>query len=71
MRAARPFRHEPPALAHSFAGRTLILSRGGWGTQLDFGIAALHLSLGMGAQPHTLRWGEGGEIISLVAEDQA
>ena len=27
-------------------------------------------SLGMGAAPHTLRWGEGREIISLVAEEQ-
>ena len=73
--AAECWRRAPSALNRqpwriSFAGRTLILSRSGLGSPLDFGIAALHLSLGMGAAPHTLRWGEGREIISLVAEEQ-
>jgi len=74
--AAECVRRAPSALNRqpwllSYAGRTLMLSRGGMGTSLDFGIAALHLSLGMGDHPHTLRWGEGKEIVSLVAEDQA
>lgn len=74
--AAECVRRAPSAMNRqpwriSFAGRTLILSRSSLGSPLDYGIAALHLSLGVGNMAHTLRWGEGREIISLVAEDQA
>lgn len=53
----------------AFAGRTLMLSAVR-GTPLDLGIAMLHMSLGVGEKPHVIRWGEGKEIASLVAEDR-
>lgn len=73
--AAECVRRAPSAMNRQpwrlgYAGRTLMLSRGGMGTALDFGIAMLHLSLGMGKMEHTLRWEEGKNIVSLVAEDQ-
>ena len=34
------------------------------------GIAMLHMSLGVGDKPHVIRWGEGKEVASLVAEDR-
>ena len=54
----------------SFAGRTLILSANRSGASLDMGIAMLHMSLGVGDKPHVIRWGEGKEVASLVAEDR-
>lgn len=74
--AAECVRRAPSAMNRqpwrlSYAGRTLMLSKGGLGADLDFGIAALHLTLGVGDRPHILRWGEGRDIISLVAEDEA
>jgi len=54
----------------SFAGRTLMLSCTRGSAPLDMGIAALHMTLGVGDKPHVLRWGEGKEIISLIAEDR-
>lgn len=54
----------------SFAGRTLILSSARSGAYLDMGIAMLHMSLGVGDKPHVIRWGEGKEVASLVAEDR-
>ena len=56
----------------AFAGRTLVLgsARGGAGAELDLGIALLHMSLGVGDKPHVIRWGEGKEIASLIAEDR-
>lgn len=54
----------------SFAGRTLLLSRTAFGGPLDLGIALLHMSLGVGDKEHVIRWGEGREIASLIAEDR-
>ena len=54
----------------SFAGRTLMLSSVRQNAYLDMGIAVLHMTLGAREKPHVLRWGEGKEIISLIAEDR-
>ncbi len=54
----------------SFAGRTLMLSSARPGAHLDMGIAIMHMILGAKDKPHALRWGEGKEIISLIAEDR-
>lgn len=54
----------------SFAGRTLVLRRTVFGGDLDLGIALLHMSLGVGEKDHIIRWGEGREIASLIAEDR-
>ena len=54
----------------SFAGRTLMLSSARPNANLDMGIAVLHMMLGAREKPHILRWGEGKEIISLIAEDR-
>ena len=54
----------------SFAGRTLVLRRTAFGGDLDLGIALLHMSLGVGEKDHIIRWGEGREIASLIAEDR-
>lgn len=54
----------------SFAGRTLVLSRTHFGGPLDLGIALLHMSLGVGEKEHIIRWGEGREVASLIAEDR-
>ena len=54
----------------NYAGRTLALSSVRAGAGLDMGIALLHLSLGVGDKPHRVRWGEGREIASLIAEDR-
>ena len=54
----------------SFAGRTLMLSSARSGASLDMGIAMLHMSLGVGDKSHIIRWGEGKEIASLIAEDR-
>lgn len=54
----------------SFAGRTLALSRTTFGGPLDLGIALLHMSLGVGEKPHVIRWGQGKEVASLIAEDR-
>ncbi len=54
----------------AFAGRTLTLFSTRAGAGLDLGIAALHMTLGVGDKPHVMRWGEGREIISLIAEDR-
>ena len=40
------------------------------GADLDMGIALLHMSLGVGEKEHIIRWGEGKEIASLIAEDR-
>ena len=40
------------------------------GAHLDMGIAIMHMILGAKDKPHALRWGEGKEIISLIAEDR-
>lgn len=54
----------------AFAGRTLMLMKGGMsGSALDFGIALLHASLGAGESPHEIHWGEGKEIASLLMEE--
>ncbi|MBR1586341.1 MAG: nitroreductase family protein [Clostridia bacterium] len=56
----------------AYAGRTLMLMKGGvGGSALDLGIALLHMSLGVGDKPHEIQWGEGKEIASLIAEDEA
>ena len=54
----------------SFAGRTLMLSSARQNASLDMGIAVLHMTLGAREKPHVLRWGEGKEIVSLIAEDR-
>ena len=54
----------------SFAGRTLQLRRTAFGGDLDLGIALLHMSLGVGEKEHIIRWGEGREIATLIAEDR-
>ena len=54
----------------SFAGCTLMLSSVRANASLDMGIAALHMTLGARDKPHTLCWGEGKEILSLIAEDR-
>lgn len=54
----------------SYAGRMLMLSQAGLSMQLDMGIALLHLSLGAGDKPHIIRWEEGKDVASLVAEDR-
>ena len=73
--AAECVRQAPSALnlqpwRLSFAGRTLVLTRAAMGGSLDMGIAMLHMSLGVGEKPHLMRWGEGKEIASLIAEDR-
>lgn len=74
--AAECVRRAPSAMNRqpwrlSYAGRTLLLSRSTLGTPLDYGIAALHMTLGVGDTPHTLRWEEGKRIMALVAEERA
>lgn len=54
----------------SFAGRTLTLSATRGNAPLDMGIAALHMALGVGDKPCVLRWGEGRDVMSLIAEDR-
>ena len=55
----------------SYAGRTLLLMKGGLGgSELDLGIALLHMSLGVGEKEHEIQWGEGKEIAALLAEDR-
>lgn len=54
----------------AYAGRTLVLNKAGMGMDLDMGIALLHMSLGVGEKEHIIRWGEGKEIASLIAEDR-
>ena len=52
-------------------GRTLLLMKGGLGgSELDLGIALLHMSLGVGEKEHEIHWGEGKEIAALLAEDR-
>ena len=75
--AAECVRQAPSALnlqpwRLSYAGRTLVLMktpRGG--SELDMGIALLHMSLGVGEREHTIQWGEGREIAALLMEDEA
>ena len=74
-RAAECVRFAPSAMnlqpwRLSFAGRTLALSRARFGGDLDMGVALLHMSLGVGEKEHVIRWGEGKEIATLVAEDR-
>lgn len=75
--AAECVRQAPSALnlqpwRLSYAGRTLLLMKGGRsGTDLDMGIALLHMSLGAGEKEHEIQWGEGKEIAALLAEDEA
>lgn len=59
-----------------YAGRTLMLFKSSGLSSaatlpLDLGIALLHMSLGAGDTPHTLYWGEGKEIASMVVEEEA
>ena len=54
----------------SYAGRTLMLEKKGLGTRLDMGIALLHMSLGVGEKEHIIRWEEGKNVASLLAEDR-
>lgn len=54
----------------NFAGRTLLLSKKGLGTQLDLGIALLHMSLGVGEKEHIIRWEDDKHVASLLAEDR-
>jgi len=54
----------------SFAENTLTLSSARAGANLDMGIAMLHMTLGARDQRHMMRWGEGKEIASLIAEDK-
>ena len=54
----------------AFAGRTMMLQRKRFGSDLDLGIALLHMSLGVGEKDHVIRLGEGKEVASLVAEDR-
>lgn len=76
-RAAECVRQAPSAVNRqpwrmSYAGRTLMLSRAAvGGTELDMGIALLHMSLGAEDHPHVIQWGEGREVASLVLEEEA
>lgn len=55
----------------SYAGRTLQLLRGrAFASDLDMGIAVLHMSLGAQEKEHIIRWGEGKEMATLLAEDR-
>ncbi len=54
----------------AYAGRTLMIQKKGPGTQLDMGIALLHMSLGVGDKEHIIRWEEGQYMASLLAEDR-
>ena len=54
----------------SFAGRTLMLSSVRGNAALDMGIAILHMMLGVGDKPCVLRWEEGKNVLSLIAEDR-
>lgn len=72
--AAECVRQAPSALNRqpwrlSFSGRTLLLTQAG-GTDLDMGIALLHLSLGLEQRPHEIRWETGRNIASLLSEDR-
>lgn len=74
--AAECVRYAPSALNRQpwrlgYAGRTLVLEKGGMGSGVDLGIALLHMSLGVGDKPHVIRWGEGKEIASILAEDRS
>ena len=75
-RAAECVRQAPSAMNRqpwklSYAGRTLMLSRAGaGGTEVDMGIALLHMSLGAEDHAHVIRWGEGREIASMVLEEE-
>ncbi len=56
----------------SYAGRTLMLMKAPRiGSDLDMGIALLHMSLGVGDREHTIQWGDGKEIAALIMEDDA
>lgn len=73
--AAECVRNAPSALNWQpwhmdFAGRTLMLQKKGPGTPLDLGIALLHMSLGLGEKEHIIRWEDGKNIASLLAEDR-
>lgn len=73
--AAECVRNAPSAINFqpwhmSFAGRTLMLRKKGLGTKLDLGIALLHMSLGVGEKEHIIRWEDGKQIASLLAEDR-
>lgn len=73
--AAECVRNAPSAInlqpwRMNFAGRTLMLSKKGLGTKLDMGIALLHMSLGVGEKDHIIRWEDGKNVASLVAEDR-
>lgn len=55
----------------SYAGRTLQLMKNGLlNRELDMGIAMLHMSLGAQDKEHIIRWGEGKEVATLLAEDR-
>lgn len=54
----------------AFAGRTMMLNQGWFGSELDMGIALLHMSLGVGEKEHMIRLGEGSEVATLIAEDR-
>lgn len=74
--AAECVRNAPSAMnfqpwRFAFSGHTLLLKKTWYATGLDMGIALLHMTLGAGETPHTLHWGKGAEVASLVAEDRA
>ena len=73
--AAECVRNAPSAInlqpwRMNYAGRTLMLHKKGLGTRLDMGIALLHMSLGMGEKDHVIRWEDGKNVASLLAEDR-
>lgn len=54
----------------SFVGRTMMLCRTWNGSDLDLGIALLHMSLGAGETEHSIRLGQGKEVATMVAEER-
>lgn len=74
--AAESLRLAPSAINRqpwrlAFAGHTLALFARPFASDLELGIALLHLSLGLGETAHEVRWGEGKEVAMIVAEDKA
>lgn len=53
----------------AFAGCTMALLQSHFGSDLDLGIALLHMSLGVGEKKHEIRLGEGREVATLIAAE--
>ena len=73
-RAAEAVRQAPSALNMqpwllSYTGQTLAIKKGKLGSNLDMGIALMHLLLGVGNRTYLLRLGNGGYVATLTSED--